>query len=53
MYRSRSSDLGTSWRIRDQLHAPATLTLGKEPPVPIGQEVGHSLNCRNHVACMQ
>jgi len=25
--------------VSDQLHAPAALSLGKEPPVPIGQEI--------------
>jgi hypothetical protein len=25
-------DLGTSWRLSGQLHAPATLPPGKEPP---------------------
>jgi hypothetical protein len=32
---SRFLEHGTSWRF----HAPAALTPGKEPPVPIGQEV--------------
>jgi hypothetical protein len=30
-------ELGTSWRV-GQLYAPAALSLGKEPPVPIGWE---------------
>jgi hypothetical protein len=39
MYRSHFLDLGTNWRC-GQLHAPVALPLGKEPPVPIREEVG-------------
>jgi hypothetical protein len=29
-------DLGTKMEVTGYLHAPAALTTGKEPPVPIG-----------------
>jgi hypothetical protein len=31
--------------VSDQLHAPAALPTGKEPPVPIGYEAGWAPGC--------
>jgi hypothetical protein len=33
-------DLGIGMEMSDELHAPAVLPPGKEPPVPIGWEAG-------------
>jgi hypothetical protein len=33
-------DLGIKMEVSGQLHAPATLLLGKEPLVPVGYEAG-------------
>jgi hypothetical protein len=33
---TRFLDLGTSWEVSGQHYAPAALSPGKEPPVPIG-----------------
>jgi hypothetical protein len=32
----RSINVGARWKVSDQLHAPAALSPGKEPAVPIG-----------------
>jgi hypothetical protein len=40
MYRSTFSWTRHQLEVSGQLHAPAALSPGKEPPVPIGQEAG-------------
>jgi hypothetical protein len=58
MYRPPFSGSGNYLEVSGQLHAPAALSPGKEPPVPIGLEAGwapdpgwttwRSENCFHH-----